>query len=394
LRSGGKRTSAMLTFGSLFAGIGGIDLGLERAGMRCAWQVELDDYATRVLAKHWPNVPKFRDVRECGAHNLPAVDLICGGFPCQPHSTAGKRKGAADDRNLWPEFARVIRELRPRWVMAENVPGLLSTDAGRFFGAVLGELATFGYDAEWECIPAAAIGAPHIRDRVYLVAYAANTIRRQINGELADCQGTRGNQAQERSIRQGDGCPEHDRFTKGGSTSRGPDVAYAQCERLEEPRHIDTTRMPAASGADVADSSIARSWRLAAGQQGPEVAPADTHRRGQDVADAERNGWREGTQDIRAGQSVAPDGGDYRRDVPDADRERCGGRPRIFQAALPGGRLLPQGDHPWAVEPSVGRMAHGVPARVDRLRGLGNAVVPEVAELIGRWIVDAEQMGL
>jgi DNA (cytosine-5)-methyltransferase 1 len=161
----------MLTFGSLFTGIGGLDLGLERARMRCAWQVEIDDYATRVLAKHWPDVPRFRDVRSVGVHNLPPVDLIAGGFPCQPHSESGRRRGKDDQRDLWPEFRRIIRELSPRWIMAENVPGLLSSDHGRFFGGILRDLASLGYDAEWSVLSACAMGASHTRERVFLVAY-------------------------------------------------------------------------------------------------------------------------------------------------------------------------------------------------------------------------------
>ncbi len=168
----------MLTVGSLFSGIGGLDLGLERAGMRIVWQVEIDDYGTKVLEKHWPHVQRFRDVRECGAHNLEPVDLICGGFPCQPHSLTGKRRGSADERDLWPEFARIIRELGPRWVLAENVLGILSSEAGRYFGRILRELAESGYDAEWDCIPAVALGAPHIRKRLFIVAYSAG-IRRE-----------------------------------------------------------------------------------------------------------------------------------------------------------------------------------------------------------------------
>jgi len=161
-----------MRFGSLFAGIGGIDLGLERAGMECAWQVEIDDYATRALEKHWPDVARFRDIREVGAANLAPVDLICGGFPCQPHSLAGKRKGSEDERDLWGEMFRVICEVKPRWVLAENVPGLLSSEAGRYFGRILRDLVGVGFDVEWESIPAAAVGAPHGRDRVYIVAYA------------------------------------------------------------------------------------------------------------------------------------------------------------------------------------------------------------------------------
>ena len=96
------------TVGSLFAGIGGFDLGLERAGMTVRWQVERDEFCQRVLAKHWPEVPRYGDIRDCGARNLPAVDLICGGFPCQPFSNAGQRRGTDDDRYLWPEMRRVV----------------------------------------------------------------------------------------------------------------------------------------------------------------------------------------------------------------------------------------------------------------------------------------------
>jgi DNA (cytosine-5)-methyltransferase 1 len=157
-----------LTFGSLFAGIGGIDLGLERAGMVCKWQVEIDDYATKVLEKHWPDVTRFRDVRECGAANLEPVDVIAGGFPCQDISEAGKRRGLAGARSgLWWEFARIIGELRPRYVVVENVSDLLE----RGVGDVLSTLAELRYDAEWEVLPAHAFGLPHIRERVFLVAY-------------------------------------------------------------------------------------------------------------------------------------------------------------------------------------------------------------------------------
>ena len=104
-----------------------MDLGLDRAGMECAWQVEIDEYCLKVLEKHWPDVPKYKDVKDVGKENLKTVDLIAGGFPCQPHSVAGKRKGAEDDRNLWPEFIRIIRDLKPRFVLGENVPGIVTT---------------------------------------------------------------------------------------------------------------------------------------------------------------------------------------------------------------------------------------------------------------------------
>jgi DNA (cytosine-5)-methyltransferase 1 len=158
----------MMTFGSLFAGIGGFDLGLERAGMECTWQVEIDPFCQKVLAKHWPEVKRYGDIRECGAHNLESVDLICGGFPCQDISTAGKRVGINAPRSgLWSEYHRIICELRPAFIIVENVAALLERGMGR----VLGDLAQSGYDAEWQVLSAAALGAPHLRERVFICAY-------------------------------------------------------------------------------------------------------------------------------------------------------------------------------------------------------------------------------
>ena len=171
----------MLTFGSLFAGIGGIDLGFERAGLKCVWQVEIDDYARRVLAKHWPKTlrhddvktfpPEYDafapDVRKDVTNREWYADIIAGGFPCQDISDAGKRVGIDGSRSgLWKEFARVIGVLRPLYVVVENVTALLRRGMGR----VLGDLAAVGYDAFWDCIPAAALGAHFRGDRVYIVA--------------------------------------------------------------------------------------------------------------------------------------------------------------------------------------------------------------------------------
>src|SRR5690242_18756815 len=160
------RRGGMLTVGSLFSGIGGLDLGLERAGMRVLWQCESDPYCRAVLKKHWPHLRCFEDVQ--GITDCPRVDVLAGGFPCQPVSLAGARRGVADERWLWPEFARLIRLLRPRYALMENVPGLL---VGGGMAEVLGDLAAVGYDAEWDCVAAAHVGAPHLRFRVFIVAY-------------------------------------------------------------------------------------------------------------------------------------------------------------------------------------------------------------------------------
>ena len=157
-----------MTFGSLFAGIGGLDLGLERAGMVCKWQVEIDPYCQRVLAKHWPDVRRWDDVTTFPPEGDWGVDLICGGFPCQDISYAGLGAGMEGDRSgLWRDFSRTIRILRPRFIIVENVPALL----GRGLDRVLWDLAEGGYDAEWESLSACMFGAPHMRHRVFVVAY-------------------------------------------------------------------------------------------------------------------------------------------------------------------------------------------------------------------------------
>lgn len=159
------------TFVSLFTGIGGIDLGLERAGMTAAGQVEIDPWCRKVLAKHWPEVPRHDDVRTAAEWwgGRAAPDLVCGGFPCQPVSEAGYHAAQDDPRWLWPAFADVVRALRPRIILVENVPGLLD----RGMGDVLGDLASLGYDAEWSILSACALGAPHARERLFLVANAS-----------------------------------------------------------------------------------------------------------------------------------------------------------------------------------------------------------------------------
>jgi DNA (cytosine-5)-methyltransferase 1 len=156
----------VLTIGSLFSGIGGFDLGLERAGrMRVAWQCERDEFCRGVLAQHWPDVPCYPDITTL--RGAEPVDIICGGFPCPVVSQAARGRNVAV--SLWPEFARLIREVGPRYVIVENVEGLLS--AGRGFGDVLGDLAESGFDATWRVLRASDFGAPHHRARVWLVGY-------------------------------------------------------------------------------------------------------------------------------------------------------------------------------------------------------------------------------
>lgn len=164
-----------MRFGSLFSGIGGFDLGFERAGMECAWQVEIDSNCQSVLKKHFEGVKIYNDVREVGRHNLEPVDLICGGFPCQDLSVAGKREGLAGERSgLWFEFARIIDELEPKWVVIENVPGLLSSHKGRDFAVIVQWLAKRGYGLAWRILDSQYFGIAQRRRRVFVVASFGN----------------------------------------------------------------------------------------------------------------------------------------------------------------------------------------------------------------------------
>lgn len=159
----------MLKVGSLFSGAGLCDLGLQWAGFEHQWFCEIDPFCRSILARHWPDTPLYNDVTALKGSELPPVDVLCGGFPCQDVSSGGLRAGIRQGTRsgLWLEYARLIGEIRPKYVIIENVRGLLSLG----IDLVLGDLAALRYDAEWEILPAAALGAPHHRERVFIVAY-------------------------------------------------------------------------------------------------------------------------------------------------------------------------------------------------------------------------------
>jgi DNA (cytosine-5)-methyltransferase 1 len=350
--------------GSLFAGIGGFDLGLQRAGMRVSWQVELDPYCRAVLARHFPEARRYEDVREVGAATLAPVDLICGGFPCQDLSAAGRGAGLDGARSgLWAEFAWIVRELRPRYVVVENVPALLTGKGKRWdrapVGRVLGDLAEAGYDAEWACLSAREFGAPHLRKRIWLVAYPAwDAEARPAAASGAERQRARpgGPASRARGLPDADrdGCPQGVRLGTGaGEPSRSADALR---------------RRPVAAVAD-AEGDSERPGLC------PSQAPGKRRRRPSD-----RRGTRGAVADADASRLsgvTAVDGDTSARHETPKSRGHADRSSR------------PQGD-PWGFEPDVGRVADGVPARVDRLAALGNALLPQIAEWIGRRILEYE----
>jgi len=180
----------VLTHGSLFAGIGGFDLGFERAGIETVWTVEKDASCNQVLAAHWPNVRRHTDVKEVGKHNLSPVDIISGGFPCQDLSVAGRREGLAGERSgLWFEFARIIEEMAPQWVVVENVPGLLSSVGGADFAQIIGTLERFGYCVSWRVLDSQHFGVPQRRRRVFVIGSLGGTGSIEVLFELEGGQG-------------------------------------------------------------------------------------------------------------------------------------------------------------------------------------------------------------
>jgi DNA (cytosine-5)-methyltransferase 1 len=410
-----------ITFGSLFAGIGGFDLGFERAGMSCRWQVEIDDYATKVLKKHWPNVHRERDIRECGRHNLERVDVICGGFPCQDISYAGRGAGLDGERSgLFFEAVRVVCELRPRIVVLENVAALLTRGLDR----VLGTLAEIGFDAEWHCIPAAALGAPHIRDRVFVVAYAKH------DGFTASEGGHQNDKQRTRRTKKPGGTEQ----PSGSSGRRSISEGLADAGRLQQSRR-GTVARETESGRALSQPARCSWWTTEPDVGGSLDGFPDFMERhiGRGLSYAEsqravkglRNVWDShvsatvqrtigGLGRIQTAEVLFAlmceyaKGGRLPREFvagTEALEETLRDLRRQQQAGSTSQRQEPaqqrSGEHPDAVsdvsrqvaswntfEGGLDRVATGVPARVDRLRGLGNAVVPQVAEYVGRMAMD------
>ena len=304
----------------LFAGIGGFSLGLEKAGFETVAFCEIDPYAQSVLKKNWPGIPVYDDVRCITADRLVSdgigVDVITGGFPCQDISVAGNQKGIDAERSgLWSECARLLGELRPRYAIFENVTNLLNGDGGNWFKRVLWDISQIGYDAEWHCIPASAIGAHHHRYRVWIVAYP--------NSDSQSGVALNAGEIHPPSLLA---YPSECEWQSGAEKQR---VLRA----LQENGAIDnyTGRRGEAYPANISDPS-------SKGLQGGEKA---------------RNNGK--------------------------DRQKPRNQLITGLGGVQGGI--------WEIEPNVGRVANGIPKRSHRLKCLGNAVVPQIPEIIGNTLI-------
>lgn len=351
----------MFTLGSLFAGIGGIDLGFEATGkFKTKWQVEIDEHASAVLRKNWPGVARWKDVKTFPPRPIKdwKVDVIAGGFPCQDLSFAGRGAGLAGERSgLFYEIIRVAGIIRPRAIVLENVAALYV----RGLDVVLGELAEIGYDAEWHCVSAASVGAPHRRDRVFIIGWDANgkgeptrsvdAKALELQKTLADSRGA-GNRGEPGNV----GGQERRTADSGRPTAVRQTNGEAQADGVESSGSAGTNQTKAMGYAP----SIRVQRFGTARKQEPQ-----TH----------------AGKELSLCSSV---------ELSNADGERPQGGATKHENEANAGELRgsPGEWNYWDVEPDVGRVAHGVPGRTHRLKGLGNAVVPQCAQVIATRLLE------
>jgi site-specific DNA-cytosine methylase len=468
----------------LFSGIGGFSLGLERAGMRTTAFCEIEPFCRKVLARHWPGVPIHDDIRTLDATQyVGSVDVVCGGYPCQPFSAAGKQQGEEDPRHLWPEMHRIIRQARPRWVIAENVRGHVSLG----FDAVATQLEDDGFTVWPFIVPASAVGAPHRRDRLWILAHNQSIGGREaggLRGGTAEVGGAEnlpvehGCEALANSQRTGlEGHSRNGPHTPGRKEPNGParegglrrNVADTQGDGRRQMLTVGTAAIQRPDGSQEPEERRGRftspEWRTTNWAIEPDVggrldgfscwldrldmtiphallmADGVTEARAREELQALPHSAKaeEVWQAARGHGGVSPQGvlfaylrqlqtrttdearlqlprteapqGTMRGlwdDVlparpshqPDQVGQFAEQHPDAVQA-LP--RLLAQhAEKAWLAycrehavprgwEEGISRVAHGVSSRVDRLKSLGNAVVPQIPELIGRSIIGFEQ---
>ena len=324
----------------LFSGIGGFSIGLEKVGFNTIAFCEKEDYCRMLLQKHWKGVKIYNDIKECKGKEIKEtygrVDILTGGFPCQPYSVAGKQKGTADDRYLWPEMFRVIKEVQPTFVIAENVRGIINIQDGMVFETVCSDLESEGFEIQTFIIPAAGVGAPHKRERVWVVGYSKH------NGSLTS------------EIKRGDN-KINDRTEEREDTTFKPERAG----RSRDNEIMENTRRKLHERSSVREKNE------------DEIKKENANKFERSSSESASN-----VANTKSEQSISK----YYREQPGETSEQ-------EQIKSRGSSSWTLREENWLSEPNVGRVVNGVPGRAHRLRGLGNAIVPKIAEEIGRSIM-------
>ena len=372
-----------LTHLSLFSGIGGLDLAAEWAGIRTVGQCEWADYPTKVLEKHWPDVPRWKDIRTLTGESFyertgrRTVDIISGGFPCQPFSVAGKQRGKEDDRYLWPEMVRVIKELRPTWIVGENVAGIVRMA----LPDILSELEACGYRTRTFLIPACAVGARHRRYRVAIVGYSEHDGSSPAEIARGIKEAGRGKQKRKETSCE---------FTGAGKSGNGKSLADSHTEwKLQPPGCKQDIR----NGIGLSSEDVANTNSAGLQAQGAEQQTARTSRTSENAQYANC---------ARRKEQYASAKSDKERFIgwrcdERANRTSDGTAESIMDRMAHGFPNWMDGDldfiinHYWDDEPGIPRVTTGINHRVDRLKCLGNAVVPQQFYPIFRAIIEIER---
>jgi len=349
----------------LFSGIGGFSLGLERAGFKTVGFCEVDPYCRLLLQKHWKGVTIHNDIKKLEAKDIKEpIDILTGGFPCQPYSVAGKQKGTDDNRYLWPDMFRVIKEVKPTFVIAENVRGIINIQDGMVFETVCSDLESEGFEIQTFIIPAAGVGAPHKRERVWIVGYS------EYNGSLTA------------KIKRGHN-KINDRTKKGQNTTLEPKRTSGSTdnETLEDTRRKLHER-----------SSVGEKNEDEIRKENANKSERSSSEPTSNVANTNINGTKRDQPEDRQGRRTQQSSKNVantksKQSISQYNRTESGETNEQKQIESRGSNSWTLREANWLSEPNVGRVVNGLPGRAHRLRGLGNAVVPKIAEEIGRAIV-------
>ena len=367
----------------LFSGIGGFALGLEATQkIKTVAFCEIDKYCTKVLNKNWPEVPVYKDIKELTydklkADGIDSIDIITGGYPCQPFSIAGLKKGVEDPRHLWPEYFRIIKELRPTWVIGENVSGHIKLG----LDAVQEDLESQGYSLRTFSVSASSIGANHQRERIWTVAYSQRNYDSQqikrVNGEEISLQ---------KEHRENDSTTRNSSGASAIRETRNEHADVVHSNSFRSPQHTEATEETSRRGTETSfvstsdvENARRRSWREQFTRDTESTGPGTSEKTEWSTNTDTSPGPSERTETMANASSIESNVGEDIQHTSTGNGQGQTGRENSSEESA---------QNWWNLEPDVGRVADGVPDRTHRLKSLGNAVVPQIPYYIAQSILE------